>query len=311
MTKQYIVYLVMTALLSACGSGGSGGGSPAAPAGGNQGGTIGGQSAANFYKQFEMNTTADCAGFRRSFTYLIGGATIDGMGFDMNLRIAGDGTYLGALKEDSQPYKELRGTWKLEGNNIVFDDLGVGTGELFMNRIPRLALKFTKDRLGRSITGKTIYLTADETKNDSRMAACSPKDHPRMQNSPSGILIDGADPDLYWAKALRLGEVRPDGSSIPIAGSYLTNEGEAGVRVLMKADGTFRLTQAGIGITRVDIIGAWYYQEGLVVLKDLGVMVPASRNGTMWPILYFSHDPVTRVREKWGFTAVALPGTGG
>lgn len=253
------------------------------------------------FKSFQMNLKSDCAGFRRSFTYLEGVAkTGHGPEVIVHLMLDEGGTYRARIRPGEVEEKTIEGRWSLSGAELNLNGLGMAAPGLAPGDAPLLMLRVTEGEAARLLSNSSIPFIRKVERNDSMMKKCSPTDNVRLSLSQRGeVLIDGEVALDFWSKLFQMGSEE-----------WVARVGQAGgkeVRVKLNKDGSFHYSEKKPGHF-FELKGAWIVNEGLLVLIDLGVLVPFSLapDAQMIPYLYWSHDPQTRQKVTGAFKGLRL-----
>lgn len=298
----FVVFAVVA--LAGCGSdhnGGAGGGDGKTPPAGG--------AAAGDFAQFLMNTKADCAGFRRSYTYLSGAAFSANTEVRLRLNLENGGEYRARITGNSGGTRVIAGKWWVEGRQLRLGNFATGTRMERMNgeRLVRLRIDSAS---GDIAAGTEFPMRAEAEKNDSRMTECSPSDNPAIQVSGGNYLIAGKPAAQFWAEKLftNTSEGRREAS----IGRYGAGAAERRVVLRVFENGTFDLEESQGFQPTGHASGTWELREGLIVLGDWGVLTPAAerRTGVQIPFIYLSRDLESGAKRASGFFGIYLPSRG-
>lgn len=260
----------------------------------------GNREIAGPFEPLMMKATADCAGFRRAFNYLRGRSFIKGDdGVVLKLKLAEDGQFKLVYDEFLQgnPFSQAKGvysgSWKVEGEKLTL------TGEA------RGSLKILKDKAVNAeirIPGtamlnepRSFVLALHHEDNDSGITDCAPGEHPRIHQLGDGIQIGGKPALEFWSGRLGF-EFDDQKATHANVGDWL-DAVESGVRhrILLRvyASGVFTLEKQietnGHREKKSEVGGNWSLKDGLIVLGDMGVIVPSRE--ALAPVVYLRNGP--------------------
>ncbi|MGE4131591.1 MAG: hypothetical protein AB7F86_08115 [Bdellovibrionales bacterium] len=307
MSARCIFFLILASVALGCqpkksnhGSGAAGGGQP------------GGGGAPTSFKTFMAEQKTECAGFKRSMTKLSAIVNVnDQASFRMSMQLVENGSYTVTVLEDSDVKGRSRysatGTWTEEGGKIKLS--GEAAAELEAR--PDASIAHVQVRGFTSPKATLSYpahfsLVPKREEDDLRIGACAAGTHEDMRQQGAEILIAGKPALNFWSEQLLFSEdERPNRDA---------NVGEnLDLRFSLKAHSnkTFTLEVRRNFEKLAEVGGAWQLRDGLIVLGDIGVLIPFREQGKyLVPQLFLVKDIVNK-RDVIGIaTRVVLNGRG-